>query len=417
MGFLARMRGKATRQPAVDRSAVDGLGTSALAVRVDGGRSPRLPQGAVLLETAEGVAWAVHAAPLRCFLAPFAAAPEIGLRLDYGFDASGDRGRFALLLAAEAENSLSTAAVGAALQDAVQAALQLGTLELPPCTTDEEWHAFRGGLNELVYTRFGLVVEDCLPVDLHPSTDFAAQLAADASHADAPLTAHGTDLNDPGQASQPGAIPALQHSGAASEASAAGSLREAGHVAATDARAAGAEAVDGADQGARDGEPSLAWVRLADMPWHGRRAAATAAAAAAGAGAATGGDPAKRDAAALRRLFLELPALAAGLRALPMEEGDGTFAPLQDILRRLAQAALSVNTMPSLTHAAPGQRLPKHTQQLRAMHAQSAQAALDEGWALLAAMRSALDPARLDETDRMLSNLEYSLAQRRSNQP
>ena len=100
-----------------------------------------------------------------------------------------------------------------------------------------------------------------------------------------------------------------------------------------------------------------------------------------------------------------------------MKEGDGTFAPQQDILRRLAHAALSVNTMPSLTLAAPGQRLPKHTQQLRTMHAQSARAALDEGWALLAAMRGGLDPARLDEFERMLSNLEYSLAQRRATDP
>ncbi len=100
-----------------------------------------------------------------------------------------------------------------------------------------------------------------------------------------------------------------------------------------------------------------------------------------------------------------------------MKEGDGSFAPLQDTLRRLKLAALSASTMPALTHAAPGQRLPAQVQQLRAMHAQSAQAALDEGWALLAAMRCGLDPARLDETDRMLSNLEYSLAQRRAIQP
>lgn len=360
MGFLARMRGKPTQDPAVDRGAVDGLGTSVLALRLDDARPASLPPRAVLVQVAEGVAWAVHAAPLRCFLTPFAAAPEIGLRLDYCFDATGDRQRFALLLAAEGERALPTAAVGAAIQDAVQAALQQGTLELPPCTSDEEWHAFRSGLNELVYTRFGLVVEDCLPVDLHPATDFAAQLAA------------------------------CGHAAAARVERPAGDAS--GHSAHADA-------------------PAPAWVRLADMPWHGLRAATAAASATAG------GDPAKHDAAALRRLFLELPALAAGLRALPMREGDGTFAPMQDILRRLAHAALAAGTMPSLTQAAPGQQLPQHTQQLRAMHARSAQAALDEGWALLAAMRGGLDPARLEETDRMLSNLEYSLAQRRKPQP
>ncbi|XLZ71775.1 hypothetical protein ABT364_07345 [Massilia sp. SR12] len=395
MGILARMRGKSTRDPAVDRSAVDGLGTSALALRLDGARLAPLPPLAALVETADGVRWAVHAAPLRCFLTPFAAAPEIGLRLDYCFDASGDRQRFALLLAAEAESVLPTAAVGAALQDAVQAALQLGTLELPPCTTDDEWHAFRAGLNELVYTRFGLVVEDCLPVDLHPATDLAAQLAAAAGAIPTPRPRE-PDTGAGGNAEVHAELAAM------TAAAAPGACSEAAEDAAEDANPGG--------PGRDDGTP-LRWARLEDMPWHGRRAAAAAASIAAG------GDPAQRDVAALRRLFLELPALAAGLRALPMQEGDGTFAPLQDILRRLAHAALNANTMPSLTQAAPGQRLPKNTQKLRAMHTQSAQAALDEGWALLAAMRNGLDPARLDETDRMLSNLEYSLAQRRAIEP
>lgn len=343
------MRGLAARDTAVDRSAVDGLGTSALAVRAP--TQAGAPAGAALLLTADGVAWLVHALPLRCHITPFAAAPELGLRLDYCFDASGDRQRFALLLAAEADHLLTVETVAAAIQDAVQGALQIGTFELPPCTSDEEWHAFRGGLNELVYTRFGLVVEDCVPVDLHPSADFAGQLAdAGAPKGDR------TDM-------------------------------------------------PGAD---REGGAWLASVRLADLPVHGWRAASMSASAPASATA---------DAAALRRLFLELPALAAGLRGLPMQEGDGSFTPLQDILRRLALAALHVNTMPALTQAAPGQRLPQPTQQLRAAHAISAQAALDEGWALLAAMRCGFDPARIDEIDRMLSNLEYSLAQRRLAQP
>ncbi|MCE3261488.1 MAG: hypothetical protein K0R43_567 [Pseudoduganella sp.] len=347
MGLLAKMRGLAAREPAVGRSAADGLGTSVLAVRA--AAQPPLPPDAVPLETADGVAWLAHSGPLRCHLAPFAAAPELGLRLDYCFDASGERQRFALLLAAEAGSVLTTDAVAEALQEAVQGALQRGTLELPPCTSDEEWHAFRAGLNELVYTRFGLVVEDCVPVDLHPALDLAAQLLAAAT------------------AGAPSAPPPL-----------AGTL---------------------------DAAP------LADMPVHGWRSAANA-----GFGA-PGGDAVAADALALRRLFLELPALAAGMRALPRQECDGSFAPLQDILRRLALAAVGVNTMPALTHAAPGRRLPHATQQLRAAHARAAQSALDEGWALLACMRGGLDPARLDEADRILSNLEYSLAQRRATAP
>lgn len=379
MGLLARMRGLAARDQAVDRNPAGGLGTSALAVRAPVPATP-LPPGAVLVETADGVGWLVHASPLSCHVTPFAAAPEIGLRLDYCFDASGERHRFALLLAAEAERVLLVESVGAAIQEAVQGALQLGTLELPPCTSDEEWHAFRAGLNELVYTRFGLVVEDCLPVDLHPAVDFAAQLAAAPGPAAAVPPAAASHM-DGASAIPPVPADALP--------SPAGAERPAGP----------------SDTAPGRREPWLEWVRLADMPLHGRRAASTATAGAAA------------DAAALRRLFLELPALAAGLRALQMREGDGTFAPLQDILRRLALAAVHVSTMPSLAHSAPGQRLGKHTQQLRAAHAAAAQAALDESWALLAAMRGGLDRVRLDEFDRVLSNLEYSLAQRRATQP
>ncbi len=246
---------------------------------------------------------------------------------------------------------LAAESVAAAIQQAVQGALQLGTLELPPCTSDEEWHAFRGGLNELVYTRFGLVVEDCVPVDLHPTIDFAAQLLAASPVVYAPAPAPAPVFT-PEPPSTSVSAPAPERAPAQASAPA------------PDART-----------------------------------------------------DADADAAALRRLFLELPALAAGMRALPMQEGDGSFAPMQGILRRLALAAVNANTMPSLTHSAPSRRLPEKTQQLRATHALAAQSALDEGWALLASMRSGLEPAKLDDTGRMLSNLEHSLAQRRSTQP
>jgi hypothetical protein len=38
--------------------------------------------------------------------------------------------------------------------------LAQGALDLPPCTTLEEWHAFRAGLNQLMYTRYGVTVDD-----------------------------------------------------------------------------------------------------------------------------------------------------------------------------------------------------------------------------------------------------------------
>lgn len=329
------MRGRAARG-SEGHEALAGLGTSALAVRA--GAHAVAPQGSAAVETAEGAVWFAYTGALRCTLAPFAAAPEFGLHVDYCFDPGGETARFALLLAAEAERLLSTEAFGAALQDAVRGGLQMGSLELPPCIADDEWQVFRAGLNELVYTRFGVIVEDCVPVDLHPARDFAADLLATLG---ASAASSGAAVAAPAQADAPVAAPAR----------------------------AGDEA--------RETGPAA-------------------------------------DARAMRRLFLELPALSSGLRALPMREGDGSFAPMQDMLRRLALAAVSVNTMPSLTLPAPGQRVTKEARGLRAAHSLAAQSALDDAWAWLASMRCGLDLERLDEADRILSNLEYSLAQRRT---
>ena len=378
MGILARMRGLAAYGS--DAGALDmaaGLGTSLLAVRA--GTSAVAGDGSAVVNTADGTAWLVSVRTIRCQVAPFAAAPEIGLRIDYCFDPGGDRARFALLLESEAERSLPTHAVQAAMQDTVRSALQCGAVELPPCTSDEEWHAFRAGLNELVYTRFGLVVEDCIPVDLHPAVDFAAQLLA------ATVVAAGPSREPVGpDCAPPGRIPSQQ----------------AAHRAQPTSAAPG----EGSDRHHAPLPAWRAWVNAADVPLHALRAAA----------ASTQRGAASVVSLAMRRLFLELPALSAGFRALPMKEGDGTFAPMQDILRRLSLAALAVNTMPTLALAAPGRKLSRETQQLRALHAVAAQSALDEAWAMLAAMRCGPDVLPLGDVDRILANLEFSLAQRRA---
>lgn len=375
------MRGLAARSP--DRDAPDvaaGLGTSMLAVRA--GAHAVAADGSAVVLTPDGTAWLVSVRTLRCLVVPFAAAPEIGLRIDYCFDPGGDRARFALLLQSEAERSLPTHAIEAALQDALQSALQCGSLELPPCTTDEEWHSFRAGLNELVHTRFGLVVEDCVPVDLHPVADYAAALLAATAVAESPA---------PASRSADGAAPERVSGGV-----------ECAEAEGTPAPQAAQQA--GTERHAAPSQAWSPWVNAEDVPLHALRAAA----------ASTGRDAASDDALAMRRLFLELPALAAGFRALPMKEGDGSFAPMQDICRRLSLAALTVNTMPTLSMAAPGRKLPRAAQQLRAMHAVAAKSALDEAWTMLAAMRGGLDTSAVGGVDRILSNLEYSLAQRRA---
>ncbi|WP_051971424.1 hypothetical protein [Massilia sp. 9096] len=126
--------------------------------------------------------WAWHPGPYTVDLAPFAQAPEVGLRTRFAIEPEleGARQRFELLLAAEADGPLPLAALARALESALQRELAAGALELPPCTTIEEWNAFRQGFDQLCYMRFGLSVDDCVPVDLGASVDYAALLAARA---------------------------------------------------------------------------------------------------------------------------------------------------------------------------------------------------------------------------------------------
>jgi hypothetical protein len=128
-------------------------------------------------------AWAVHPGPYTVDLVPFAAAPEIGLRTTFAIVAAGPevaQQRFDLLLAAEVADRLDLARLAGGVEAALRRELSQGGLSLPPCTTIEEWNAFRLGFNELLYMRFGLTADDCVPVDLAPAADLAAVLAARA---------------------------------------------------------------------------------------------------------------------------------------------------------------------------------------------------------------------------------------------
>ena len=129
------------------------------------------------------LAWAFHPGPYTIDLNPYAQAPEIGLRTTFAIDpqdpaAAGKR--FDLYLAAEADGRVDLAALGVKVENAVRSALEQGALDLPPCADIDEWNAFRQGLNRLLYLRFGLTVDDCVPVELD-GVDYAAQLAARAA--------------------------------------------------------------------------------------------------------------------------------------------------------------------------------------------------------------------------------------------
>lgn len=147
------------------------------------GRTRRTGAGGrmALLEGESG--WCFHPGPYGCDLVPFAAATEVGLRLHFAIDSPDPRvsqQRFDLFLASEAEGDLALDGFAARIEDALQRELAQGNLDLPPCTTLDEWNAFRAGFNQLLYTRFGVTVDDCVPVDLRPGRDFAEVLRARA---------------------------------------------------------------------------------------------------------------------------------------------------------------------------------------------------------------------------------------------
>ncbi|NRR29736.1 hypothetical protein HSX11_06020 [Oxalobacteraceae bacterium] len=320
------------------------------------GYARRAQSGKVAREEGE-TAWCFHPGSYSVDLTPFAAAPELGLRLRFVVDAADPRvaqQRFDLFLHSEAEAPLTVPAFRIGVEDALQSALDDGVLDLPPCTALAEWHAFRAGLNQLLYVRFGVTVEDCVPVDLGEQVDFAAMLRQRAAVLESA-----------------NAVPSVQQSG-------------------------------GVRQGA---DPSGLGVPVtpALVPGLPRQAPAP--------------DPDSNDARALRRLFLELPAATSALRLIVLPPGQTLFQSQQQLLQRLGLASLAVTTMPSLAWAAPGQPLASADQTRRAAASIAAVHALDQGWALIARLQLAqpddLAPL-LDEADRIVANLEHSLAQRRA---
>jgi hypothetical protein len=145
----------------------------------EGGAMRRAAEGARLDLAAGERAFCFHPGPYEAELAPFAAAPEIGLRVAFAIDRPDPRAaqqRFDLFLASEGEGELALAGFTRTLEAALQVELAQGNLDLPPCTTLDEWNAFRAGFNQLLYTRFGVMVDDCVPVDLADSRDFARAL-------------------------------------------------------------------------------------------------------------------------------------------------------------------------------------------------------------------------------------------------
>lgn len=153
------------------------------------GHTRRVSAGGRISLVGGDAAWCFHPGPYGCDLVPFAAAPEIGLRVSFAVDSPDPRvtqQRFDLYLASEGVGEIDLAGFAAQAEAALQRELAQGNLQLPPCTTLDEWNAFRGGFNQLMYTRFGVTVDDCVPVDLAGSRDYARELLARVDAAPAP---------------------------------------------------------------------------------------------------------------------------------------------------------------------------------------------------------------------------------------
>jgi hypothetical protein len=194
---------------ALPAGATPPAGCQAVVVAEDG-RARRL-QAARRIEARAGeTAYAFHPGPYTADLVPFDTAPEIGLRTSFAVDApdpQASQQRFDLYLAAEVSGRLELGALVGAVESALRHELATGGLELPPCTTLDEWNAFRQGLNQLLYMRFGLTVDDCVPVDLGDTRDYAQELAARAARA-ARAAAEPVPGAEPAPAVAPAAVSA-----------------------------------------------------------------------------------------------------------------------------------------------------------------------------------------------------------------
>ena len=205
------------------------LGTSAVALPVRSGCTvpPQYPvvvvdprgstrragaAAAKRVELRDGeMAYAFHPGPYTVDLVPFAGAPEIGLRTRFAIaaDPQATHQRFDLYLASEVSGRLGLDALVAAMEGTLQRELQDGGLDLPPCATIDEWNAFRLGLNQLLYMRFGVTVDDCVPADLGGSRDYAALLAARTARTERDAAAAVPLKAAPAAAADPIAEPAI----------------------------------------------------------------------------------------------------------------------------------------------------------------------------------------------------------------
>ncbi len=136
---------------------------------------------ALLTGKAPQGAHVVHRGPYTAKILPQADIPELALHLQLVIDQLDNavaEARFALFLHSELIEELSLTELTRRIQECVNAQVAQGYLLIDTCPSAAEWQEYRAQLEKLLFTRFGLSVEDCLPVDLAEQVDYASQLIA-----------------------------------------------------------------------------------------------------------------------------------------------------------------------------------------------------------------------------------------------
>ncbi len=129
-----------------------------------------------------------HPGPYQVDLFLQAQTPELALRLSLVLDqfdssepALSPQARFALFLHSEEIKELRVSQLQQRLQAWIDTLLAQQHLQIETCPTAAEWQALRKQLEQFIFTRFGLSVEDCLPVDVGQQRDTALLLLAQQS--------------------------------------------------------------------------------------------------------------------------------------------------------------------------------------------------------------------------------------------
>ncbi len=360
--------------PALAQQAVP-AGCIGIAIAPDG--SSRRHASGQVIPQAEQAFW-VHPGPWQSQLCLHPATPEIALKLRFVLDSPDPRvqvQRFDLFLASEFANevanqvahqsnthqsqqNLALSAFQARLEQGLQAELANGNMECGACMSLPEWMRFRAQLERWLYTRFGLTIEDCALVDVGEQLDYAQILlqraAAGVSSSVSPSVSPNVSPDF-----SPSPSPSIS---------------------------AGVEVL-----------PNIPPPVLPQPQYK----------------------PALHDAAQLRRLFLELPDFTLRWRAL--NPAPGFFALQQTAAQRLSLLKGQVSAMPALAWANPHQTLSASQIAIRSAHLHEAMLAWDEAWSLLARLHQIENDAagtlaqwqrEQDHIDRILTNLEHSLAAR-----